>query len=273
MKYVIIFIILFVFSAAAQQENPGTMNTNTNAGTILPETNTAVEPQDQFQKGIQFYNRENYEEAASCFVLKVSEDRDSFYAYYYLGLTYRKLKKYDNALLTFQRALELKRTDPKLVSEIYLSMIQINVDKKDLQNAITVSLSALEQGYKTPGILNKLAAIYLQKKNYTKSRYALDLSLEIDPVNPYTYNLLSSYYISIENYSRAVTAAETAAAFGGNTSYIFNNMGYAYEKLGKYEKAKQAYSAALELYPGSTIAAKGLKRVEEIIEKRKEEDR
>lgn len=238
-------------------------------------TNAPVQKNNQqinhYRLGFQFFLKKDYAKASQEFILELNRNFENFNAYYYLGFCYKNLKQYDNALFTFNRALELKNKNMNYMPAIYQAMANIYFKKRDYDRAISTVLHAIKKGYRSPSLLNLLAKVYLYKNDLMRAQKAIELSLELDEVNSQAYNLLGLLYMAQKNYSRAVTAFLVAIGFDGKYHYYYSNLGYAYELLGLYDKSLSAYQSALKLKPNLFSLKDSVNRIKKKIKEIHEE--
>ncbi|GEM_PF-4395859 len=213
-----------------------------------------------FQKGVNAYMAGNFSGAIKDLLQSLTENPENFDAYYYLGMSYSAVQKTDDAYFTFKRSLDLNNKKDNLVPEVYASMMRIQTDKFNYSATEKLGLYALKNGYKSVNLFFELARAYLFKKEYVKSQKAIDLALEMDPINPYTYNLQCLLYMSRGMVNSAITAAQTAIAFKNDIHFFYANLAAAYERAGNYQKAVSSYQDALKYAPNDQMYIQSLKR-------------
>lgn len=64
--------------------------------------------QIEVDKGITLLYKSNFSEAEKCFDRAIKYDKNSFEAYYYRGATKFNRKKWDDAIVDFNKAIEIK---------------------------------------------------------------------------------------------------------------------------------------------------------------------
>jgi len=257
-------IICFFVPILAVAQVTNDVSTNVPLQTNSPQIN-------HYSKGFQFFLKKNYAKASQEFILELNQNFENFNAYYYLGFCYKNLKQYDNALFTFNRALELKNKNKNYLPAIYQAMADIYFKKKDYDRSISIVLHAIKKGYRSPSLLNLLAKVYLYKNDLIRAQKAIELSLELDDVNSQAYNLLGLLYMAQKNYSKAVTAFLVAIGFDNKYYYYYSNLGYAYELLGLYDKSLKAYQSALALKTNSFSLKDSVNRIKKKIKEIHEE--
>jgi tetratricopeptide (TPR) repeat protein len=220
-----------------------------------------------YQKGVNAFLAGNFEKAIKELLLSLTENPENFDSYYYLGMSYLSLNKTDDAYFTFKRSLDLRVKRDHLVPEVYAAMMRIQIAKYNYPAAEKLGLYALRTGYKSTTLFFELARAYLFKKEFSKSQKAIDLALELDPVNPYAYNLQALLFLSRGMPNHAVTAAQTAIAFKEDVPYFYSSLGAAYEQLTQYDKALHAYQKALKLAPLDVGYQQSVARLQTLLKK------
>lgn len=223
------------------------------------------QPVDPYKEGFQAFLRKDYPSAVPLFLDELVREPDNFNAYYYLGLSYRNTRQYDNALFTFQRALELPSGSPRFKADIFGEIVLIRIRKGEYRGAVSSGTEALRNGYRTVKILNEIAKAYLYLENYRQCKKVLDASIEMNSSNPFTYNLFSLYYLGQRAYDQALIASLMAVSFRDNVSYFYINLARAHLGLGDPENAAAGFSQALKINPRSKDAAAGLEEVQRIL--------
>lgn len=218
-----------------------------------------------YQNGVNSFLAGKYEIAIKELLLSLTENPENFDSYYYLGMSYLAVKKSDDAYFTFKRSLDLRVKRDHLVPEVYAAMMRIQIEKYNYSAAEKLGLYSLKTGHKSATLFFELARAYLFKKDFTKSQKAIDLSLDLDPVNPYTYNLQALLFLSRGMPNNAVTAAQTAIAFKEEVPYFHSSLGTAYEQLAQYDKALNAFQKALKLAPLDSGYQQSVRRVQALI--------
>ncbi len=142
---------------------------------------------------------------------KVKEDNKDFYAYYELGRQYIHNGKFDEAIDSFEKSIELNRN----YFESWFMLGSVYLLKEDMDNALSKLRKAQSLNQNYPPIYANLGVIFAKKKEYAKAIKNLLKSLEFNP--------------------------KDAAAY--------KNLGMCYDEIGDKEKAYVAFRKAIELNP------------------------
>lgn len=216
-----------------------------------------VQAQNLLDQGINEYNSGNYEEAINNLTSYAVENKDSYLANFYLGLSYSKLDQYGLAIDSFNYARKVKGDSYNLL--VNLGRAYYNNNQKD--KAYDVLIKA--EGF-TPldeQVYNLLGLIHMDKREYNQAIENFEDALDKDQSNFYVYNNLSLSYIQLGNFKEARKYIDQAVELEPSVPYVYNNAGIIYENLQNYEQAVKLYEKALELDPEYKKAEVNIQRV------------
>lgn len=221
--------------------------TNENAG----NSDSAL---SYYQKSFVIYhNTSNYQGVAN--------------SYLNLGCLFLKLKKYQDATLQLQKALDVSLKHKKTASlgSIYNNLGIVNDIRGLKEKALEYYTSALEleeaKGNKSvmANIYNNMAIIYNDRRDY---RQALDLleksvSLKLETGNregtANSYTVMGDVYFNLGDIQKAAFYAEKALGIAreGKFRYVEANcrkqLAAIYQEKGDYKKAAEEWKKALAL--------------------------
>ncbi len=242
-----------------------------------------------------------YEMAIPLLFEVIKEQKDYRDAWIILGYSYLNVQQYQDAVEALEQAKTLDPQKPETF--FYLGLAYYG--ENNLQNAATDLEEAKTLGFQ-PSIQvdQKLAEIYLEMKNYSKSAqlYENVVALNDDNINYY----IRPMWIYIEKTNepaKAVTLAQKAFASHPNQPMSFNligwaevgnnqlddaqknlqqalnmdpkldaaylNFGWLLEKRGQFDKALSYYSKANQLGNGNSISNAAAERYNTLIVKLK----
>lgn len=95
---------------------------------------------------------------------------------FFIGLAYRQLLEYKNAIIYFEKVIELEKDQLDTLVELGLSYGSI----RDFNKSIQYFAKALEVGGENNEILCNLAMVYMEMGDYNKAREYLNQSLHLD---------------------------------------------------------------------------------------------
>jgi tetratricopeptide (TPR) repeat protein len=188
-----IFVLILSSSLFAQKKetvkNNGTTN-NISISPVLTEgTGTDSEiAREYFDKAYEFGNNNDLVNAEKFYKKALEEDENFIKALDNLGLTYRKMKKYDMAIEYYNKSISLK------------------------SNGITAH--------------QNLASVYNILKKYDDAIIQYEEILKIEPNNPEGYFGLANCYMMTSKFDRALINSEKATEIYIETESHYINEGY-----------------------------------------------
>jgi ADP-ribosylglycohydrolase/tetratricopeptide (TPR) repeat protein len=164
-------------------------------------------------------------------------------AHYKLALTYCDLEMIDEAVESYQKAIEL---DPRwLPAHFNLGIISLNRDhlneaEEHFQAVIDLDPQAAD-AYFTLGV------VYGRGGKPEDSIYVSKLGLQIEPESPLGHFNIGGGYFLLENFSEALKWTKKACDLGYDPEYTTYLIGKCYRHLDRPDDERAAYAHALEL--------------------------
>ena len=126
-----------------------------------------------------------------------------------LGMVYRRIGRYKDAMTQMEKAAEMDPTN----ATAYYELASIHRKKKDMYSAIEAAEHAtyLEPGFEAAHYL--LGALYLETDDATRAVQALSEALDLNPLPGDTYFLIGQAYEKLGDLDRAEEAYETAIRY------------------------------------------------------------
>ncbi|MEN2994553.1 MAG: tetratricopeptide repeat protein [Thermodesulfovibrio sp.] len=141
---------------------------------ILIITSTSAE--ELFQKGIEQYKKENYEEALEIFE-KIYQTQPSTIVSFYLGLTYKQIGDYKAARDYFYKSL----TGIPKINDAYVEIAEVLYHLNQLNEAMKW-LAEAEREFIMPSKVLFLKGLVLSKMGkFDEARYSFEKAKSIDP--------------------------------------------------------------------------------------------
>ena len=144
--------------------------------------------------------KEQFGESKKCYLLLNSYKPNQAENYYGLGLAYRGLNQFDSALISFNKALELKPKYGDAMSkmgEVFGQNLQMT-DKAE-----ECFMKALQINPKDESALENLGIVYGMKHDYKNSLYYFQKALEVKPDRYAIYQNISLTYRSMGDLKSA----------------------------------------------------------------------
>ena len=128
------------------------------------------------EKGIAEYKAENYEEALEFLVKAREQDPNSSEAAYYLGLTYKQVGKYKEAVAQLRAAIDLSPP----VKDAYTELVEVLYTLDQLKEAMEWVERAEKEGIKPANVSFLKGLILLKQGKTTASIDAFKKAKEMD---------------------------------------------------------------------------------------------
>lgn len=181
----------------------------------------------------------NYKDALAVF-LSISQDENvnNIDLAYYVGLSYARLKRYDEALLYLEQVV----TSGQDVKRIYqcrmtLAVIYTKTDRPRLADYELKKLT--ESGYQTPEVLVALAYTAWVQGNKEESIELYEKVLVVAPENTTALNGLGYVLACLDrDLTRALSLCKKAVDMNPENPAFLDSLGWVYYKLGLMKEAK-----------------------------------
>lgn len=206
------------------------------------------------RKALIFEKSGDYNSAFDCYSL-LGKDQ---YFWYDKGAQFNDLSKYNEAILCYEKALEL---DPDYLDALYsigLSLTNSNEYEKAIEyydRALFLSPSDVE-------ILQMKGRALSDLNKYGEAIEYFDRALEIDSTNAAVLADKGYTLLMMGNYMEAIKYFSAALSIDSEDKYTWNNKGVAYYNLGKYDKAIECYKKALSIDPDFEIARENIQNIQ-----------
>jgi len=129
-------------------------------------------------KGVIYYEKENYEQALKCFNRAIEKEPSNYKAYIGRGKCFMALAEYEKAMNDFNVSLKYKAS-----FEGYINRSSLKILLKDYQGAINdIEKSKLFNQYKSEIYLNS-GIIEMENKNFKKAMVNFLKAIELDSMN------------------------------------------------------------------------------------------
>ena len=164
---------------------------------------------------------------------------------YQKGQTFLELKRYNDALDAYNRAVELK---PEY-TEAWIGQANTLLELKRYQDALEAYDKAiqLQQGYKDAWNGRGKALDNMQR--YEEAIASFDSAIKIQPNNLESWNERGNVQIKLQQYSEAITSFDKAVKIQPNNSLAWYKRGIALHNLRRYQEAVESYDKAVEHKP------------------------
>ncbi|MGG7178326.1 tetratricopeptide repeat protein [Clostridium paraputrificum] len=201
-------------------------------------------------KAYVYQNMNEFNKALKIYDDMALIDEDSIYSLRCKGKLLTQLKKYDEAIETFQ---EIKRIDPQSdfangsIYGIYREQNNITQGLKYLDMQLEVAPSSYH--YIEKGI------ILADKDDFEEAKLSYEKALEIEPDNKYALNNIAVLYQNRHEYEEAIRYYEQAVDYDSENEFsdCVENIVRCYERLGNRERAVEVIEKNLKDYNEASL--------------------
>lgn len=238
-----------------------------------------------YNKGIDFYNKKQYEKAITCFKQAILQSNVQPQVYYNLGLSHQYMKNYDNAIVSYNKFLEKQPNDydglynlaltyytienfSKAI-ELFEKCIAIKKDE-DIVKTLTIAYLAGNEVQKAMDLGDEvfqipiegiklyytIAKAFENKNSLNKDFTYLDIAIgmyskiiQADSGNFDSYISISICYAKKGEWENSVEFCKKALEKNPNSYEANNQMGLVYYCYNEIDEAVKYYEIALKLKP------------------------
>lgn len=172
----------------------------------------------------------------------VSSTPDSAYLHFYEGLILTHLRRYPEAISSFDRSIDLGNYDLEALVNI-ATLHYLTGQYDSAQYFLDV---AFEQEPNQPNALNTLSQIYLVQEEYQSALYAIERALEIVPREPYFLNNRGLILMEMDSLERGLEDINQSIVLNPQNGWAYRNKGIYHMKKAEYEKALGFFDRALQ---------------------------
>jgi superkiller protein 3 len=247
----------------------------TSAGKSKPAAAQAIEktsdenlnPLVWNEKGNVHFKQQAFDDAISAYNRAIQLDPAFGWPYSNLALTYLIQGQYAEAILLYQKSLELLKNDKdKAVSWNGLGNVYRYLN--DYPNAVAAYQKAADLDPETAGMRdgadtfqirddmegtqmwNDLGELFFKTGALNEAVHAFQKAIELEPGSGQAYNNLAYVYVAQGQFQEAIPLYEKSLELlreDADKALVWNRLGNVYRKLNDYENAMKAYQQAVRL--------------------------
>ncbi|MBL6449242.1 tetratricopeptide repeat protein [Fulvivirga sp. 29W222] len=170
---------------------------------------------------------------------------DSATVHFRKGLVKTKMRKYEEALNSFDRAFELDTTN----EETLINRGTVKYYMGNFEGAQNDLNAALKRDPLQANAYNALSLIEVEKENYTEAMDLVNRALELEPGQPYFLNNRGFIYLMQGDEESAKNDIDRSITIDPNNGWAYRNKGWYYFKNENYEDAVRLLERAVKLDP------------------------
>jgi len=207
-------------------------------------------------RGDVYKEKGDYNKAAGDFERASALEPFNFNAHYQLGLMYQYLQRFADAIVAYQKAVEIRPLDPAVNMDLATTYMEMGQPLRAIpyaQRAVQGSegTSSAATSYANLGML------YAQLGKDDDAIEALKHAVELNSREPQIYLNLGQEYIKAGKYDQAKNVLETARDLAPSAA-ISERLGLAYYKLHNLQKSHEAFNDSIHQDPQYYPALNGL---------------
>lgn len=203
-----------------------------------------------FNLGTVFYNVKYYDNALICFDKAIEINPDSNSTLINKGATLAELRKYDEALTCYEKSLKINPNSDEAWTNKGTALI--NLGKYD--EALNCYNKALEINSNSDDACTNKGAVLDTLGEYEKAIACHDKSLELNSNNLNAWANKGISLINICEYEESLKCYEEALKINPNDDGALTNKGVVLTELGRYWEAHACHEKALEINPNADDA-------------------
>jgi tetratricopeptide (TPR) repeat protein len=219
------------------------------------------------EKGNDYFKRGAIEEAINAYIKSIQFDTEFGWPYSNLALAYHSQGKSTEAILLYQRSIELLDSNKdKAVSWNGLGNVYRRIN--DYANAIAAYQKAAELDPETAGmrdgvgnfqtgldsgnarVWNEMGEHFFKTGEYEEAKHAFDKAIGLEPKSGWPYSNLARAFAAQGKYAEAIPLYQKSIDLlldEKDKAVSWNRLGNVYRKLNNYDQAAQAYQKAVSL--------------------------
>jgi len=202
-----------------------------------------------YQMGLSLVRQKKYNEAIASYESIKTLDPQSYYSYYGLGAVYNIMRRNEEAVANYRRAIEL---NPSHLGIRYsLARVQFNNLKKPeeaLKTFEELFASAGDNGGNNKATLARSyhlqGRIFHDLRKFNEAIDALKKSLEYDNTNYQSYYFIADSYYTLRKYQDAINYSTDCLKYKRGYGGAYLVRGRSYKKMGDETKALAEFNKA-----------------------------
>ena len=159
------------------------------------------------------------------------------------GIALGELKRYEEAIECFDKAIELNPNDPWYWYNKGVALSEL----KRYEEEIECYDRAIELDPNNPWYWNNKGTALGKLERYEEEIECYDRAIELNPNNPIYWNNKGNALYYLKRYEEAIECYDRAIELNPNSPIYWNNKAVVLEELGRYEEAKKCYQKVREL--------------------------
>ena len=212
--------------------------------------------QQKLKSGIEFFNKNQLNEAIECFKFLQNEKSTQITAFLYLGIIEIKKNNNENAKKYFLKILEMDKNHE--FANLNLGLLSFQV--KDIKRAIDYLNKTLNINQDNLLAKYHLGLIEMISKKYEKAKKKFEDILLKEPKNMNALNNLGICYLKQINFKKAISIFKECLDINNKHKQAISNLANCFFQIKDFENSIIYYNKVLEIEENNTIAKLGLSK-------------
>jgi len=200
--------------------------------------------------GGTYLNAKRYQEALLAFEQAIQLDPNDAVIYNGKGLALSNLNRYGEALAAYEQAVQL---NPGF-ENAYINKAYVLFKLRRHLEALTDCERAIQLGPNNASFYNLKGLVLSDLNRYGEALAAYEQAIRLDPNITTPYNNKSSLLYSLMRYQEAIVSCEQAIRLDPRNAVMHNSKGNILLALKRYGEALAAYEQAIRLDPRYALA-------------------
>jgi tetratricopeptide (TPR) repeat protein len=201
--------------------------------------------QVQFEEIIQLYSNGQFQEAIDKIIALSDEHPKAPLLFNILGASYRAIKQLDNAVKSFEKAIDIKPEYDEALFNLGVTLSEIG----KVDDAITSYKKVIEINNAYHNAHNNLGLILLEYKQLDNAIDHFEWAISFKPDFAEAHNNLGSALLALGKIDAAVECFKKAVEFKPDYSIAHNNQAIGLLRLGQNNDAINSLEKALSYRP------------------------
>ena len=199
--------------------------------------------QDWLEKANCLHNLERYDEALESFDRAIELDPKDQLAWALRGDVLDNLKRYEEALVSFDRAIKLGATYHSVW--VLRGNVLNNLERYD--EALASLDRAIELDTNDPWDWNNRGNVLNNLKRYDEALESFDRAIELDANYQWAWANRGNVLNKLKRYDEALESFDRAIELDANYQFAWVKQGEVLNNLKRYDKALESFDRAIEL--------------------------
>src|SRR6266567_608147 len=203
--------------------------------------------------GDTYLNTKRYQEALLAFEQAIQLDPNDAVICNGKGLALSKLNRYREALTAYEQSIRLNPNN----ADTYLNKGDALDELERYEEALVAYKRAIRLDPNNADAYFNKGNVLDELERYEEALAAYEQAIRLDPDNADAHNSKGNVLDELERCEEALAAFEQAIRLDPDDAIVHYNKGNILSELGRYEKALAAYELALRLDPDDALAYNG----------------